>query len=337
MLTPACVVERVTGWVPPHRVTNDELPAAWGVSDEWVRSRTGIAARHRAGPGIATSDLALEAAARVLAGAEPVDTVVLTTSTPDHPLPATAPALAARLGLGEVPAFDVSAVCSGFVYGLATGSGLIAAGLSRRLLLVGADVYSTLLDPEDRSAGVVFGDGAGAVLLRAGTGTEPGALLGFDLGSDGGNADLITVPDGGARSRADASPARDTDPYFRMRGSEVFKHAVVRMAKSARQVLDHVGWATGDVDLLVAHQANARILDAVSTRLGVPRDRCAGHLTDVGNTGAASIPLALADACAKGRLRTGDRVLITAFGGGLTWGSTALVWPDAAAPLAPPD
>lgn len=334
----ACVVERVAGFVPPLRVTNDELPLDWEVSDSWVRSRTGVVSRHRAGRGVSTSDLAREAAVRALAGAETVDALLLATSTPDHPLPATAPELATRLGLGPVPAFDVSAVCSGFVYGLAVGAGLLAAGTAQRVLLVGADVYSTLLDPADRSAGIVFGDGAGAVVLRAGSATEAGALLGFDLGSDGGHAGLIQVPDGGSRSRAAGagSAAGEGDPYFRMSGSEVYKHAVVRMTESARRVLDRVGWSGDDVDCFVAHQANARILTAVADRLGIPAERCVTDLAEVGNTGAASIPLALARAQDAGRLCGGERVLLTAFGGGLTWGSTALRWPSRPAAPVPP-
>ncbi|MCX5395491.1 beta-ketoacyl-ACP synthase III [Streptomyces sp. NBC_00102] len=330
-MTPACVVERVAGWVPPQRVTNDDLPASWEVTDDWVRSRTGIASRHRAAPGTATSDVALKAAARVLEGAGTVDTLLLATSTPDHPIPATAPAVAARLGLGPVAAFDIAAVCSGFVYGLATGAGLIASGMSRRLLLVGADVYSNLLDPTDRSSGILFGDGAGAVLLRAGEPGEPGELLGCHLGSDGGNAGLITVPDGGARSRAAGVPPGHGDHHFRMQGADVYKQAVVRMTQSARGLLERLGWDGLDVDHFVPHQANARILEAVSARLRIPYERCVLHLAEVGNTGAASIPLALADAQEAGRLREGDRVLITAFGGGLTWGSAAFTWPSAPA------
>ncbi|MEU9645355.1 beta-ketoacyl-ACP synthase 3 [Streptomyces sp. NPDC048188] len=327
-MTAACVLERLAGWMPPLRVTNDELPASWGVSDDWVRSRTGVVSRHRAGPGVSTSDLAAEAAERVLGGDRRVDTLILATSTPDHPLPATAPALAARLGLGTAAAFDVSAVCSGFVYALATAAGLVTAGISERVLLVAADVYSTLLDPEDRSAGIVFGDGAGAFLMRRGEAGEPGALLGFDLGSDGAHADLIRVSAGGSRHRATGQSPADGDHFFRMRGSEVYKHAVIRMTGSVRSLLDQVGWHPHDVDRFVGHQANARILASVRERLGIPAQNSVGNLQEVGNTGAASIPLALAQAHSDGLLPPGRRVLLTGFGGGLTWGSTALIWPD---------
>ncbi|WP_399478872.1 beta-ketoacyl-ACP synthase 3 [Streptomyces sp. OUCMDZ-4982] len=324
------VLEGVAGWVPGEPVPNELLPAGWGVDDAWVRRRTGIGSRHRAGPGAATGDLAYEAASRLLAGAPaagPVDAVVLATATPDHLCPGTAPALAARLGLGTVPALDIAAVCSGFVYGLALCHGLIASGLYGRVLLVGADVYSTWLDPEDRSAGVVFGDGAGAALIAAGQAGDPGELLAFDLGSDGTGYELITVPGGGARARASGKPPALPDAYFRMQGSTVYQHAVERMTGSCRTLLERVGWDPAEVDHFVPHQANARILRAVADRVGIGPQRCVTHLERVGNTGAASIPLALADAAGRGVLRGGDRVLLTAFGGGLTWGSAALRWP----------
>lgn len=324
------LLESVAGWVPGEPVGNDRLPLDWDVDDAWVRRRTGIGSRHRAGPGVATGDLAYEAASRLIAGypaAGPVDAVLLATATPDHLCPGTAPALAARLGLGTVPALDIAAVCSGFVYGLAVCHGLIASGLFERVLLVGADVYSTWLDPADRSAGVVFGDGAGAALVAAGQSGDPGELLAFDLGSDGTGYDLITVPGGGARARSGRKPSEPDDAYFRMQGGTVYQHAVERMTGSCRTLLDRVGWDPAQVDRFVPHQANARILSAVADRVGIAPQRCVTHLERVGNTGAASIPLALADAADHGLLRGGDRVLITAFGGGLTWGSAALRWP----------
>ncbi|MFJ1748753.1 beta-ketoacyl-ACP synthase 3 [Streptomyces sp. NPDC088116] len=354
------MLEAVAGWVPGEPVLNEDLPDAWQVDDAWVRTRTGIAGRHRAGVGMSTGDLAYEAArllvggagaarteapagvsARMTAGASggmspgavdaggAVDAVVLATATPDHLCPGTAPALAARLGLGTVPAFDISAVCSGFVYGLAVCHGLVASGLYDRVLLVGADVYSTWLDPRDRSSGVVFGDGAGAALIGAGRAGAAGELLAFDLGSDGDGYDLITVDGGGARARSVDQPPAEGDEFFRMKGRAVYQHAVERMTGSCRSLLRAVGWDAADVDHFVPHQANARILRAVAERLGIGAGRCVTHLDRVGNTGAASIPLALADAAAHGRFRAGDRVLLTAFGGGLTWGSAALRWPGA--------
>ncbi|MFJ5305382.1 beta-ketoacyl-ACP synthase 3 [Streptomyces sp. NPDC088350] len=324
------VLESIAGFVPPDAVANDALPAAWGVDDAWVRRRTGIGERHRAAPGVATGDLALEAARRALAvaGRPLVDAVIVATSTPDRPMPAMAPRLATRLGLGGTAAWDVSAACSGFVYGLAAAVGALNSGCANRVLLVTAEVYSTLLDPRDRSAGILFGDGAAAVVLRRGERGEPGSVLALDLGSDGSGEDLIQVPGGGALERARSDAYAPDDRYFRMRGREVFQHAVTRMTQSAQTVLKRAGWAAEDVDRFCAHQANARILSAVGDRIPVPADRHVTNIERVGNTGAASIPLALADAAAWGELHAGQRVLLTAFGAGLTWGSAVLVWPE---------
>ncbi|MEV6577985.1 beta-ketoacyl-ACP synthase III [Streptomyces sp. NPDC051582] len=325
-------------YVPPRVVTNEELSRTMDTSDEWIRTRTGITRRHWADPGTATGDLAVAAGERALksAGSGEADLVVLATTTPDHPCPATAPEVASRLGLRGVAAYDVAAVCSGFVYGLASAAGAIAAGIAERVLVIGAETYSTILNPDDRTTSVIFGDGAGAVVLRAGDPAEPGALLGYDLGSDGSLKDLIVVPGGGSRQRSAAAAAGAPEPdpadaYFTMQGKSVFRHAVTRMAASSRAMLDRAGWAADSVDWFVGHQANVRILHAVADQLGMARERTVVNLDRVGNTSAASIPLALADAVAGGQVAPGDRVLMSAFGGGVTWGSTALVWPDVTA------
>jgi 3-oxoacyl-[acyl-carrier-protein] synthase-3 len=328
------VVAGIGGHVPSTLVTNAELASRFDTSDEWIRSRTGIRTRHRAAPGESTSDLAVAAAAAALksaaaTGDDDVDLVVLATATPDHPCPATAPLVASRLGLRQVPAFDLAAVCSGFVYGLAMAAGAIAAGTARRVLLVGADTFSTILAPDDRATATVFGDAGGAMVLRAGEPDEPGAVLGFDLGSDGDLAELIMVRAGGSR-QPDREAADEADRWFAMRGQAVYRHAVLRMTASAKAVLDRAGWPPGEVDRFVAHQANARILAAVGAELGIAPDRVYANIAAVGNTVAASIPLALADAAAAGELRAGDRVLLSAFGGGATWGAAALTWPDIA-------
>ncbi|GLZ29333.1 3-oxoacyl-[acyl-carrier-protein] synthase 3 [Lentzea sp. NBRC 105346] len=323
--TPAAVLCGVGGYVPPKVVTNDDLAARLDTSDEWIRSRVGIHQRHVVEPGTATSDLAVRAAEAALqsAGTRDIDVVVLATTTPDHPCPATAPTVAQRLGLGCVPAFDVSAVCSGFVYGLAVTAGMIASGLARHVLLIGAEAYTTILDPYDRATVSVFGDGAGAVVVRAGEPGELGAVQAFDLGSDGGLAELIMTKGGGARHpRPDAA-----DSWFAMQGQAVYRHAVRRMVGSSRAVLDAVGWKPQDVDRFVGHQANRRILDAVARELEVAPESAVINIDRVGNTAGASIPLALADAVATGELLAGDKVLLTAFGGGATWGSSALTWP----------
>ena len=325
----AAVVAGVGGHVPSTVVTNADLSSRYDTTDEWILGRTGIATRRRVEPGQSTSDLAVAAGAAALksAGDDRVDLVILATTTPDHTCPATAPFVAERLGLGPVPAFDLSAVCTGFVYGLSVASAMIVAGSARRVLLIGADTFSTIVNPEDRAAAAVFGDGAGAVVLRAGEPDEAGAVLGFDLGSDGALADLIMVRAGGSRH-----PERtvEDDRWFAMRGQAVYRHAVLRMTASARAAMDVCAWQPSDVDKLVAHQANARILTTVARELGIEPDRVYANIAAVGNTVAASIPLALTDATAEGELRAGDNVLLTAFGGGATWGAAALTWPELA-------
>ncbi|MFD3488478.1 beta-ketoacyl-ACP synthase III [Streptomyces sp. NPDC058665] len=318
--------------LPPRLVTNEELAARLDTSDEWITSRTGIRTRHWAEPGTATGDLATEAGLRALksAGTAPgdIDVVVLATTTPDHPCPATAPDVASRLGLGPVPAYDIAAVCSGFLYALAIGQSQIVAQQARTVLVIGAETYSTILNPDDRTTGVIFGDGAGAVVLAAREDTDrPGALLGAHLGSDGAHKDLIRVPAGGSRYPITADMP-EADRYFTMEGPAVFRQAVVRMGESATTLLHRVGWAADEVDHLVGHQANARILTALAGQLDIPVERTVVNIDRVGNTSAASIPLALAHAARQGRLAPGDRILMSAFGGGLTWGSVALTWPD---------
>ncbi|MBV6698889.1 ketoacyl-ACP synthase III [Kitasatospora aureofaciens] len=329
-MTRAAVLAGVGATVPPRVVTNDELARRLDTSDEWIRTRTGIVQRHVIDPGMTTGDLAVEAGQRALksAGTTTVDLVVLATTTPDRPCPATAPSVATRIGLVGVPAFDVAAVCSGFLYALQVGADAIAAGHAERVLVIGAETFSTILDPADRSTAAIFGDGAGAVVLRAGQPDEPGAVRHVQLGSDGSMADLITVRGGGAEERSGGRPPLPEDAYFRMAGKSVFFTAVRRMAESSRTVLERTGWQVTDVDRVVAHQANVRIIHAVAEQLGIPADRAVINIDRVGNTSAASIPLALADGAADGRLTPGDRVLLTAFGGGATWGAATLTWPD---------
>ncbi|HEY3606941.1 MAG TPA: beta-ketoacyl-ACP synthase III [Pseudonocardiaceae bacterium] len=330
MVTPAAVLAGIGSCLPPRAVSNDELAETLGSSDEWIRSRTGITQRYFAAPGTATSDLAVGAGEQALksAGTAVVDTVVVATTTPDRPCPGTAPTVATRLGLTGAAAYDIGAVCTGFVYALATSAGLIATGAAERVLVIGAETFSSILNPADRATSVIFGDGAGAVVLRAGTADEPGAIGPFDLGSDGEGRDLITVRAGGSEQRLSGGEPTEDDRYFAMAGKEVFWRAVQRMAASTRSVLDRAGWTSGDVDWLVSHQANLRILNRLADDLGIPRERSITNIALVGNTAGASIPLALDQAHATGALRKGDRLLLTAFGGGLTWGSTVLTWPE---------
>lgn len=312
---PAAVVTALGAALPPGIVTNADLAARLDTSDEWIRSRTGIARRHIAGADVSTADLATQAAAQALTSGKPVqvEALVVATTTPDRCCPATAPTVATRLGLTGIPAYDLAAGCSGFLYALATAAGLIAARTARTVLVIGTDRLASLPRPDDRTTVPLFGDGAGAVLLRRGTPDEAGALGPMVLGSDGTGADLIRAERPGA---------------LHMEGADVFRHAVDRMSAASRQAATAMGWELGDIDRLVPHQANSRITSFVARQLGVPDGRQLGNVADVGNTGAASIPLLLAYANARGRLAPGHRTLLTAFGAGLTWGATALTWPD---------
>lgn len=312
----AAVLTGVGSALPSRLVPNAELAAELGTSDEWIRSRTGITQRYHAIPGTATSDLAVhagQAALRSAGHSGPVDAVVVATTTPDRPCPATAPAVATRLGLSGAAAYDISAVCTGFIYALATAAGLITFGVAEVVLVIGAETFSSILDPQDRTTAVIFGDGAGAVLLRRGDPGEAGMIEAFDLGSDGEGRDLITVP--------------TADSYFTMAGKAVFWRAIERMSRSARVVLDRACLRIDEIDWLVPHQANVRILNRLADELGIAQERRVANIADVGNTAAASIPLALDYAHTRGMLQAGHRVLLTAFGGGLTWGSAVLTWP----------
>lgn len=323
----SAVLAGLGAWLPPRVVDNDELARRLQTSDEWIRTRTGIRARHIADPDTSTVDMAVRAGHSALrsAGSDVVDALVLATATPDYLCPASAPQVASELGLSGIAAMDVNAVCSGFVYALATAAGLIAGGIAGRVLVIGADAFSRLCDPDDRTTVPIFGDGAGAVVLRAGSPDEPGALGPFDLHSEGEHAGLLIVPAGGAKQRRSDEPH---DHFVSMQGTAVFRHACARMTESTRALLDRAQLSVDDVDRLVGHQANIRILQATAKQLGMPEDRLVVNIGHTGNTSAASIPLALADACEDGSLRSGHRVLMTAFGAGLTWGSTLLTWPE---------
>ncbi|GGX80511.1 beta-ketoacyl-ACP synthase III [Streptomyces fructofermentans] len=325
----AAVVTGVGAHLPSRRVTNDELCTRLDSSDEWIRERIGIQERRRADASVSTGDLALEAARRAMrsAGATDVDALVLATTTPDHHCPATAPAVAHRLGLRDAVAFDVTAGCAGFVHASAVAAGLISAGSARRVLVVGAETMSAIIDSDDRSTAPLFGDGAGAMVLEAGPEGHDGCLGPFAWGSDGSLADAIVIPAGGARQRDRRDTAPAGDFFVHMRGNEVFRHAVRRMSQAARDAVTAAGWTLDEVDRLIVHQANGRIGASVADALGIPPERTPSNIAHVGNTAAASVPLLLAHAADDGRLKPGHRVLVVAFGSGLAWAATTLVWP----------
>ena len=313
--------------LPPRLVPNTWFEAQVDTTDEWIRSRTGIETRHFADDGVVTSDLAVEAARIALrtAGipAEQLDMIVCASVTGDTPFPATAVWVQEKLGL-SCPAFDVNAACAGFSYGLATATAFVESGMADTVLLIGAEVYSRILDFTDRQTCVLFGDGAGATVIQASD--RPG-IEGTVLGADGTATEILLVPAGGSREPASAETVAASRHRIQMpNGREVFKRAVTEMAASCREVLEKNGHSPDDVDLLVPHQANARIMVAVAERLGIPLERAVVDVAEVGNTSAASIPIALDRAYRAGRIHEGDLVLFTSFGAGLTWGATAIRW-----------
>jgi 3-oxoacyl-[acyl-carrier-protein] synthase III len=310
-------------------VTNAELAERVDTSDEWIVSRTGIRERRFVAPHEATSDLAARAAERILAdagmGPEEVDLLIVPTCTPDHPLTASAPAVAERVGAANAAAYDLSAACSGFVYGLAQACAMVEAGLAGNVLVVGSEALSRVVDHTDRGTCILFGDGAGGALVTAGDPESTRGFLGFEMGADGSGTDQLYIPAGGSRTpvTADTSPA---DTCLQMNGPEVFRFATRVMVESATRLLDALELGPDGVDLVVAHQANIRIIDNAVKRLGIPPEKVFNNLERYGNTSGASIPLALTEARDVGRLRPGDTVLMVGFGAGLTWGSTVVAY-----------
>lgn len=314
----------VTGcgaYLPERIVTNDELARRIDTSDEWISQRTGIRQRHIAADGELTSDLALAASRRALekAGCDggDIDIIVLATATPDNTFPATATKVQAALGMTGGAAFDIQAVCTGFIYALAMADNMIRLGQANRALVIGAEVFSRILDWDDRGTCVLFGDGAGAVVLEATEGGERG-ILSTHLFSDGRNYNSLFV-DGGPGSTGTAG-------YLRMAGKEVYRHAVVRMAESVDRALEANGLSHDDLDWLVPHQANLRIIESTGRKLDLPMEKVIVTVDRQANTSAATIPLALAEACDDGRIAKGQLVAMTAMGGGFTWGSALVRW-----------
>jgi 3-oxoacyl-[acyl-carrier-protein] synthase-3 len=317
------------GWHVPERVmTNDELAAMVDTSDEWIRERTGIRERRIAAPEEAMTDLALPAARNALAhagvDASDLDLVVVATVTPDTMFPTTSALMADALGASKAAAYDLLAGCTGFMYALAQGYGMVAAGLTDRALVVGGDVLSKIVNWRDRSTCVLFGDGAGAVVLER-TGNR-GGFLGFELGADGGGGKHLTLPAGGSRLPTSRETVEAQQHFVQMNGPEVYRFATRVLVASAQAVLDECDMTIDDVDVYVPHQANVRIIDHASRLLGVSKERVVINVDRYGNTSSGSIPLALADAAADGRLRPGQVVLMTGMGAGLTWGSAVMEW-----------
>jgi 3-oxoacyl-[acyl-carrier-protein] synthase III len=319
------VIRGVGGYLPARVVTNDDLTKIVDTSDEWITARTGIRERHIVADGELTSTMGSAAARAALTNArlepEDIDLIILATSTPDQTFPATAVTIQADLGITHGAAFDLQAVCSGFVFALATADNYLKSGQFHRALFVGAEAFSRILDWEDRSTCVLFGDGAGAVVLEAqklnGVLTDRG-ILATSLRSDGRYRDKLYV-DGGPSSTG-------TVGYLRMDGPEVFRHAVTKISEVIGETLDKAGYQASDIDWFVPHQANKRILDGAARKLGLDPNRVVITVDKHANTSAASIPLALMTACSDGRIKQGDLVLLEAMGGGFTWGALLIRW-----------
>ena len=320
---PPISITGVGAYVPERVLTNDELADIVDTSDEWIMARTGIRERRIAAPEEALTDIALPAARAALAQAgveaKEIDLLICATVTPDMMFPTSSALLADTLGAPDAGAYDLLAGCTGFMYAVVQAYGMMAAGLADRALVVGGDVLSRILDWTDRSTLVLFGDGAGAVVLER---VEQPGFLGFELGADGGGGIHLSLPGSGSRRMTDAN----ANGYVHMNGREVFKFATRVLVSSAQAVLERCGVAVEDVDVYVPHQANVRIMDHAAEKLGIPHERMVMNVDRYGNTSSGSIPLALAEAQHDGRLKKGDLVLMTGMGAGLTWGSGLMEW-----------
>jgi 3-oxoacyl-[acyl-carrier-protein] synthase III len=313
------------GFLPERVLSNAEIAARIDTSDEWIVERTGIKKRHIASEGETTSDLAVEAAKRALSnagiGADAIDLVVVATTTPEETFPSVATRVQARIGMTRGAAFDVQAVCSGFIYGLSVADNFIRCGQAKTVLLIGAETMSRILDWNDRGTCILFGDGAGAIVLQAAAGEGKNSdrgILNTKIYSDGRLHDLLYT-DGGVSSTGTAG-------HLRMQGREVFKHAVTNIAAAMEASAGEAGLSPADADWIVPHQANQRILDGTARKLGIRPERVVTTVAEHGNTSAASVPLALSTAVADGRIKRGDLVLMEAMGGGFTWGAALMRW-----------
>ncbi|WP_346354521.1 beta-ketoacyl-ACP synthase III [Azotosporobacter soli] len=314
--------------VPEKVLTNKDLEAIVETSDEWIVDRTGIRERRIADQETATSDLAYQAALKALAdakvSADEIDLVIVATATPDMFFPSTACLVQNRIGATKAAAFDLAAGCSGFAYGLVVGTQFVQNGTYKKVLVIGAETLSKILDWTDRNTCVLFGDGAGAVVL--GEVEEGYGILGVELGADGSGGDLLKMPAGGSRMPASAQTVADRLHYVHMSGNDVFKFAVKVMGEAAAKALEHAGLSSEDVDCLIPHQANIRIIQSAAKRLKMPMDKVMVNVDKYGNTSSASIPIALNEAVKSGKVKKNDVVVVVGFGAGLTWASCVLKW-----------
>ena len=331
MTGPAMRFVRLTGWgryAPAQVLTNADLERMVDTNDEWIVSRTGIRERRVAAAHETTASMGAVAGLRAIrtAGLEPddIDLIIVATLTPDYPMPSTAALVKEAIGNSKAPAFDIAAACSGFVYGYATASAYLAAGLARHALVIGAELLTRFLDYTDRGTSILFGDGAGAVVLSATD--EPTAPVGIELTTEPQGAYMIWLPAGGSTSPPSAETVARGEHKIRMEGRETYRFATRTLASTALAAVDKAGWTPADVDLFVPHQANIRIIEAVAKGLGLPMEKMFVNLDRYGNTSAASVPIALAEAVNEGRVKVGDKLVFVAFGAGFTSGAVAMEW-----------
>ncbi len=327
--TSSVIIRGIGSYTPEKVVTNEDLSKIVDTSDEWIRARTGIRERRFASDDEQASDLGVEAAKRAIEDAgidtSEVDVVIVASMTPDMPFPSTACLVQTKLGVKNAICFDIQAACSGFLYVMEMGFALLQTGRYRNALVIGAEKLSSIMDWEDRTTCVLFGDGAGAAILSLSDQPDVG-LLDFKLGADGANYDVLHMPGGGCAIPASESSIKARQHFLKMRGREVFKLAVKVMEQSAIDILEKNGVNANDIDCVIPHQANFRIIESISNRLELPMDKFFLNLDKYGNTSAASIPIALDEAYRSGRIKSGSLILMVAFGAGLTWGSSLLRW-----------
>ena len=324
----------ITGWgkyLPDNILTNKDLEKKVDTSDEWIKSRTGIKQRYIADEDQSTSDLAYHAAQEALdkadLKAEELDMIIVATVTPDMAFPSTACILEDRLGAANAATLDIEAGCSGFVYGVSVANQFVATGMYDNILVIGAETLSKIMDWEDRNTCVLFGDGAGAAVIQP---VANGGFHSFDLGSDGSGGKSLYMPGGGSLNPASKETVENRLHYIKMEGNQVFKFAVKRMGQASLDVIEKAGYTTEDVDLFIPHQANTRIISSAAKRLNLDDDEVYVNLPDYGNTSSASVPIAMTEARNNGLIKNGDKLVLVAFGAGLTWGSTFLEWNEEA-------
>jgi len=327
--TQSVIITGTGAYTPDNVVTNDDMAKIVDTSDEWIRTRSGISERCFAAEGETTSDMAVAAAEKAISAAgidrRDIDLIIVATMTPDMPFPSTACILQSKLGLGNIAAFDIQAACSGFIYALNTGCNMLRSGAYKKALIIGAEKMSSILDFQDRATCVLFGDAASAIIIEASERAEVG-VLGSITGSDGSDPSLLHQPAGGSKIPSSHESIDARQHFIKMNGKEIFKQAVRVMGQVSNDILGQYSLKADQIDLLIPHQANMRIIESLAKRMKLPMEKFHNNLDRFGNTSAASIGLALDEAYRKGRIQSGDLILLVAFGAGLTWGASLIKW-----------